>query len=102
LLQALDGTDNTTSSDIRSSSEAFNTTHFADGRPRPHHCPSQGQVCPGVLAVTPKQRKHIQLYSRLTTTPEPDVEAMVRIPRAVESLSAHLRCTCSKIHTITE
>ena len=34
-------------------------------------------VCPGVVAVSPKQRKHITLYSRLTTTPEPDVEAMV-------------------------
>ena len=62
-----------------SSNATFNVTHFDDGKPRPHHCPSQGLVCPGVLAVTPKQRKHIQLYSRLTTAPEPAIEAMVRL-----------------------
>jgi hypothetical protein len=71
-----------------SSGAAFNVTHFEDGTPRPHHCPSQGLVCPGVLAVTPKQRKHIQLYSRLTTAPEPDIEAMVR-------LATYLTLSCS-------
>jgi hypothetical protein len=75
MLQA-----NSSSTDAsgNSSGATFIVTHFEDGTPRPHHCPSQGLVCPGVLAVTPKQRKHIQLYSRLTTAPEPDIETMVR------------------------
>ena len=53
-----------------------NTTHDSKGAPRPHHCPSTATVCPGVLVVTPKQRKTIRLYSRLTMTPEPDVDAL--------------------------
>lgn len=53
-----------------------NGTHAACGAPRPHHCPQQKQICPGVNAVSLKQRKQIKLFSRLTTTPEPDVDSM--------------------------
>ena len=77
-----------------------NSTHTAEGDPRPHHCPAQRRVCPvgslslslslslssshthtrthtqGVSAVSLKQRKAIKLYSRLTSTPEPDIDAM--------------------------
>ena len=70
---------NTESVGITVNGTTFNVTHFDDGTPRPHHCPSQGLVCPGVLAVTPKQRKNMQLYSRLTLAPEPNIEAMVRL-----------------------
>ena len=58
------------------SEERGNSTHNKVGEPHPHHCPNQAAVCPGVLALTPKQRKNIRLYSRLTTTPEPDTGAM--------------------------
>ena len=53
-----------------------NDTHAEGGDPRPHHCPMQKRVCPGVSAVSIKQRKQIKLYSRLTNTPEPDVDSM--------------------------
>ena len=75
-------------------------THFEDGKPRPHHCPSLEMVCPGVVAVSPKQRKHITLYSRLTTTPEPDVEAMVSSVEAMPMLRdpcVRLAFACSPV-----
>ena len=75
LQQAGEGS--TSKNDSKITAPIVNVTHFDDGKPRPHHCPSLEMVCPGVVAVSPKQRKHITLYSRLTTTPEPDVEAMV-------------------------
>ena len=92
---------------------ASNETHTAEGEPRPHHCPAQRRVCPGVSSVSIKQRKQvrkrifcailsfkmivyqdklginigktppksgdfsqIKLYSRLTSSPEPDIERM--------------------------
>lgn len=53
-----------------------NDTHTVEGDPRPHHCPAQRRVCPGVSSVSIKQRKQIKLYSRLTSTPEPDIGRM--------------------------
>ena len=47
----------------------FKHPHDAEGWPLAHHCPREAQV-------TPKQRKNIRLYSRLTMAPEPDVESM--------------------------
>ena len=54
-----------------------NGTHSEDGAPKPHHCPMQKRVCPGTNAVSVKQRKQIRLYSRLTNTPEPNIDSMV-------------------------
>ena len=49
-----------------------------DDGPDPQHC---GRVaphnsCPGVTEVNTKQRNQIRLLSRLTMTPEPDVDTM--------------------------
>ena len=49
-----------------------------EGGPNPQHCgrvaPHNG--CPGVTAINTKQRNTITLLSRLTVTPEPDLDSM--------------------------
>ena len=49
-----------------------------EGSPDPQHCgrvaPHNG--CPGVTAINTKQRNTITLLSRLTVTPEPDLDSM--------------------------
>ena len=35
-------------------------------------------MCHGAAAVTTKQRRQAELYSRLTMAPEPELEAMTR------------------------
>lgn len=50
--------------------------HLAVGGPEPQHCSLQTQVCHTPTNVTMKQRKRITWFSRLTSTPEPNVESM--------------------------
>ena len=47
-----------------------------DDLPIPQHCSRKEQVCRGPDAITVKQKRQIKLFSRLTKTPEPDVEVM--------------------------
>ena len=62
LQQASEGSTSRNGSKI--TAPIVNVTHFEDGKPRPHHCPSLEMVCPGgVVAVSPKQRKHIELLA---------------------------------------
>jgi hypothetical protein len=48
------------------------------GRAEPQHCGQATGVCHGAAAVTTKQRRQAELYSRLTMAPEPELEAMTR------------------------
>merc|ERR1712080_398595 len=48
-----------------------------------HHCPAphnsesgNESICPGLTTANVRQRRLISLYSKLTNTPEPDVNSM--------------------------
>ena len=48
---------------------------LAEGGP-PRHCGQQEGTCRDAAAVTTKQRRRMELLSRLTATPEPDLRTM--------------------------